>query len=145
MSLSYDQFRGILPDAALRASFGFQLSDDEAQALLADSDAAARYYGAWLQDQTRPGVRSAAPTGPRTSGYAVAAFVLSLLTILGGLSRIGGLIVVLLGIVGLALAFTARSDIKRAGLGGSSMATAAIPLTLVGIGFAIAGLIGLAA
>ncbi|WP_431031082.1 DUF4190 domain-containing protein [Plantibacter sp. RU18] len=138
MSLTYEQFRGVLPDAQLRASFGLNLSDDEARALLADSDAAARYYGAWIQDPHRVGgvARTIAST-PRVSGYAVAAFVLALVAIVGAVFQIGGLAPVIVGVMALPVAFTARADIKRTGQGGSSMVVAAIPLALVGTGLPI--------
>jgi hypothetical protein len=84
---------------------------------------------------TRPDQRPrAAAPATRPSGRATAALVLGILSIPAALIPILG---IALGIIGLVLGMTARSDLRRAGAAVTGKVKAAIICASVGIGLSV--------
>ena len=84
---------------------------------------------------TRPDERPrAAGPATRPSGRATAALVLGILSIPAALFPILG---IALGVIGLVLAMTARSDLRRAGAAVTGKVKAAIICASVGIGLSV--------
>jgi thiol:disulfide interchange protein len=79
-------------------------------------------------------VATAAPAAPPASGRATAALVLGILSIPACLIPILGII---LGVVGLILGITARSDMRRNGVAVPGKVKAAIVLASIGIGLSV--------
>jgi hypothetical protein len=88
-----------------------------------------------LEDDRRFGDQTAPPTATTTgSGRATAALVLGILSIPGAMIPILG---IALGVIGLILGLTARSDMRRTGAAASGKTKAAIICASIGIALSL--------
>ena len=128
MAMDYTQFRIVLTDKQAREQVGLQLDEAELAELQGNEARALAFFHTWIQDE------SAAPTLvtitlPRWSGWAIAAFVVSLVanvSLTVGTANPS----VLIAAVGVGMGISSLPETRNGVRRGRGLAIAAIVLSI---------------